>query len=237
MIKKYLIFIPIILLASACSKQPVVSNNQNLQPQNQQVASSSPAQPAATSTPTKSGTSPVPLTESVYNNAAQHFKVLYLNYFSLFSGAKVKANNTKGINFSACVPYGLNPDLCFLLNSQPYQNTNLSSAGVAVTVLKNKTTIGDCGTFSTKDLNGGKVTDSVRGNGVVFVTAVSTDAGAGNFSETHFNRAFYGTICYEIDETVRWTNAQNYSPAKAEFDKADVWSKLDVLRNGFQFVK
>jgi len=78
------------------------------------------------------------------------------------------------------------PDMCFVLNGQPYQNTNLESAAVAVSVLKNKTNLGDCGNFSAKELNGGQVKGAALGNGVVFITAAATDAGAGNFSETHF---------------------------------------------------
>jgi hypothetical protein len=149
----------------------------------------------------------------------------------------VKANKTAGVNFSACVPYGLNPDICFVLKGAPYQNTNLTSAAVAVKVLKDKTDIGQCGTFSPSELNGGKFNGSVHGGGsLVFVTAVAGDAGAGNFSETHFNRAFYGTTCYEIDETIRWTNSANFNPPRAQFDTSDVWSKLDILRNGFQFI-
>jgi len=238
--KKYIILTVILLLASACSKQPAdvqTSPSQNPPAQN---LTPTPAPPAATSTAssTKPAIPSAPLTLSVYNNAPQHFKILYLSYFNLYTGAQVKANKTKGVDFSACVPYGISPSLCFVLNSKPYADTNLESAAVAVSILKNKTNIGDCGTFTSQELNGGQVSDSVQGgNGVVFITAKATDAGAGNFYETHFNRAFYGTICYEIDETTHWTNAQNYSPARAEFDKADVWSKLDVLRNGFQFVK
>jgi hypothetical protein len=239
--KKIFIIVSILLLASACSKsqapvQPApISQNQPAQNQ-----TPTPAPPAATSTAssTKPAIPSAPLTLSVYNNAPEHFKILYLSNFNLYTGAQVKANKTKGVDFSACVPYGISPSLCFGLNNQPYANTNLESAAVAVSILKNKTNIGDCGTFTPQELNGGQVSDSVQGgNGVVFITAKATDAGAGNFYETHFNRAFYGTICYEIDETTHWTNAQNYSPARAEFDKADVWSKLDVLRNGFQFVK
>ncbi len=232
--KKYFIIATILFLAAACSKQqPAV---QPVQPAQNQQGTTTPA--TATSTPAKPVTPTTPsVSLEVYNNAAEHFKILYLNNFTLFTGAKVKANNTKGVNFSACVPYGLMPDMCFVLNGQPYLNTNLGSAGVAVSVLKNKTTIGDCGTFSALDLAGGHTTDAVQGNGVVFVTAVNTDAGAGNFSETHYNRAFYGNLCYELDETARWTNAENYSPPRTEFDRTDIWNKLDVLRNGFEFVK
>jgi hypothetical protein len=237
--RKYFIIPALLILAAACSKsQPTAVQpapvGQNQPAQNQQ-ATSTPA--VATTTPAKPAAPAAPLTLAVYNNAAQHFKILYLSYFNLYTASQVKSNKTKGVNFSACTPYGLSPELCFALNSQPYLNTNLESAAVAITILKNKTSIGDCGTFTQQELNGGQVLGSVQGNGVVFVTAKATDAGAGNFYETHFNRAFYGTICYEIDETAHWTEASNYSPPRAEFDKADVWSKLDVLRNGFGFVK
>jgi hypothetical protein len=238
--KKIFIIASILLLASACSKSqaPVqpAPVNQNQPAQN---LTPTPAPPAATSTATstKPAIPSAPLTLSIYNNAAQHFKILYLSYFNLYTSANIKANSPKGINFSACVPFGFSPSWCFVLNNHPYAATNLESAAVAVGILKNKTSITDCGTFTPQELNGGQVLGSVQGNGVVFVTAKATDAGAGNFYETHFNRAFYGTICYEIDETAHWTNADNYSPPRAEFDKADVWSKLDVLRNGFQFVK
>lgn len=237
--KKYFIIISILLLAAACSKtQPVIQPVPvtQIQPAQNHPATTTPV--TATSTPAKPGTpTSIPVSLEVYNNPAEHFKILYLSNFTLFTGAKVKANNTKGINFSACVPYGIMPDMCFVLKNQPYANTNLQSAAVTVSVLKNKTSIGDCGTFTAQELNGGQAKGAVQINGVVFVTAVNTDAGAGNFSETHYNRAFYGNICYELDETARWTNAQNYSPPRTEFDRTDIWNKLDVLRNGFEFVK
>jgi hypothetical protein len=243
--KKYIIIASILLLASACSKsQPVVqpaspsaSQGGTATSQTPPAASSTPAAQTATSTAQKPPASTAPVTLEVYNNTPEHFKILYLNYFKLFTGAQVKANNTKGVNFSACVPYGEMPSWCFVLNKQPYASTNLESAGMAVSILKNITNIGDCGTFTEQELNGGQVKGAVQGNGVVFITAVATDAGAGNFSETHFNRAFYGNICYEIDETSRWADAENFSPPKAEFNRTDVWNKLDVLRNGFLFVK
>ncbi len=228
----------IFLLAAGCSKtQPAVQTapvSQNQPSQNQQ-ANLSPV--SATTTPQKSAASTTPLTLNVYNNAAEHFKVLYLSYFKLFTPASIKANNPKSVNFSACVPYGIMPGWCFVLNNQPYADTNLESAGVAISILKNKTGIADCGNFSAQDLEGGHTTSPVQANGVVFVTATASDAGAGNFSETHFNRAFYGTTCYEVDETARWANAEVFDPPRTEFDRTDVWGKLDVLRNGFQFVK
>jgi hypothetical protein len=236
--KKYIIIASILLLASACSKsQPAASQavpSQSEATQNQN-ATASPS--ASTSTPAKPKVPSTPLTLSVYNNATEHFKILYLSYFNFYTSANIKADNPKSVNFSACVPYGNMPNWCFVLNNQPYSNTNLESAAVAVSILKNKTDIGTCGAFTSQELNGGQFEGSVQGNGVVFVTAKTTDAGAGQFSETHFNRAFYGTTCYEIDETARWANAQNFSPPRAEFDRTDVWNKLDVLRNGFQFVK
>lgn len=237
--KKYFIIIAILLLAAACSKkQPVVlpAPVLNEPAQNQQAASSSSPGYTITYTP-QSALPPAPVNLSIYTNAAQHYKISYLSYFSLYNSAAVKANNTKGVNFSACVPYGLSPDICFVLKSQPYLTTNLGSAAVAVKVLKNKTTIGVCGTFTEQELNGGEVKGAVQGNGVVFVTAVATDAGAGNSSETRYNRAFYGTTCYEINETTRWSYAGNFSPPRQDFDKNDVWSKLDILRNGFGFIQ
>ena len=140
--KKLIIIASIILLAAGCSKsKPVVQTPSG---QNPPVTSSTPTTPIATSTPPKSPVPPAPITLGVYTNAPEHFKVLYLSYFSLFTGSQVKANNTKGVNFSGCVPYGEMPDLCFVLKGQPYANTNLSSAAVTVSVLKNKTNIGNC---------------------------------------------------------------------------------------------
>jgi len=235
--KKLFFIASILLLASACSKAQPVSQNQPAQ-NPQPVVSTNPTAPVATSTPQKPVTPTGPVTLNVYNNAAQNYKVLYTSYFSLYNSAAVKANKTTGVNFSACVPYGESPDNCFVLKNQPYVNTNLASAAVTVSVLKDKTDIGQCGIFTPQELNGGKLNGSVQGGGtVVFVTAVATDAGAGNFYETHFNRAFYGTTCYELDETIHWTNADNYSPPRTQFDTADVWSKLDILRNGFSFLK
>jgi uncharacterized protein YcfL len=236
--RKYLVISTIFLLAAGCSKtQPSVQTapvSQNQPAQNQQA---NPSPVSATTITQKLAASTTPLTLNVYNNAAEHFKVLYLSYFNLYTSANIKLGSPKSVNFSACVPYGIMPSWCFVLNSQSYANTNLESAGVAVSILKDKTNIADCGIFTAQELNGGQVEGSVQGNGVVFVTAKATDAGAGNFSEIHFNRAFYGTICYEIDETAHWTGAGNYSPPRVEFDRTDVWAKLDILRNGFGFVK
>ena len=128
------------------------------------------------------------------------------------------------------------PNVCFALKDQPYQNTNLESAAVGVSVLPGKN-ISDCAAFSPQDLQGGKVGSPIQINSIVFMTASSTGRGAGNFSETHFNRAFYNTTCYELTESVRWADAGNFDPPRAEFDPSGVWSKLDVLRNGFQFIK
>jgi hypothetical protein len=232
--KKIFITLSILFLAAGCSKTSAPTQTPPVG-QNQQGSLTAPPS-TATSTPGKTSTPPK-VTLEVYSNAAQHYKFVYLNYFTFYTASQVKANKTSGVNFSACVPYGLKPDGCFVLNNQPYANTNLESAGVAVTVLKNKTDIGSCGTFTPEELNGGKMLSPIQINNVVFVTAVSSDAGAGNFSDTHYNRAFYGNLCYEIDETARWANAENFDPPRPEFNTSDVWTKLDVLRNGFQFVK
>lgn len=233
-IKKAFVIVPFLLFAAGCSKQQPVSVSQNPSSQSQPAATPIPI-PTPSAIPTVQQD---PLTVSAYHNDAEHYMVLYSNYFKLYNSATILANKTKGVNFSACVPYGFSPDVCFVLNSQPYQNTNLESAAVAIKVLKNKKNINDCGSFTAQELNGGKTDGSVVGtNGTVFVTATTSDAGAGNYSETYFNRAFYGTICYELDETIRWANAGNFDPPKTEFNKNDVWAKLDLLRNGFQFVK
>ncbi len=238
--KKYFIIPVILFLAVSCGKHEAAV--QQTQSQNQAVQNAPAQIQQATSTPAGPeqkppvAEKPAPLTLLVYNNAAEHFKFLYLNYFDLFTGASVKANNTKGVNFSACTPYGLSPDMCFVLKNDTFQNTNLESAAVSVLVYKGKTGA-ECAAFDAQEVAGGQVLGAVQVNDVVFMTAKNTDAGAGNFSETHFSRALYGDLCYEIDETARWTNAQNFNPPKAEFDKTDIWSKLDVLRNGFRFIK
>lgn len=244
--KKITIIASILLLAAACSKKPATSSmSQGTQPAQVQQTQNQPANSQATGTfsvvftptPPKPVAHPSPVTLNIYNNAEAKYKILYASNFSLLDSAALKANNSKIINTSACQPYGLSPEVCFVLKNQPYQNTNLTSAVVAVTILKDKKTLGACGNFTEAELSGGSVLGGVQVGDLVFLTAKTTDAGAGNYSETHFNRAFYGTICYELVETVRWTNAQNYSPPRAEFDKADIWNKLDILRNDFSFIK
>jgi hypothetical protein len=227
--KKFAIITTVILLAAGCS-----NSSQQTTPLSSTTQLSSSTPVTASSTIEQPAPPSGPETLKVYNNAAGHYKVLYLNYFSLVSASQIKANNVKGVNISACVPYGIIPDECFVLSDQPYLNTNLSSAAVDVSVLPGINSLTDCANFSPQELQEGKVTNPVKINNLVFVTAESSDAGAGNFSQTEFYRTFSGNTCYELIETVRWAEAGNFDPPRAEFNSSDVWSKLDLLRNGFQ---
>ncbi len=205
--KKYLILVPLLFLAAACSK-PAAQNS--TPPDNVNVG-------VSTST-SATGTQ---LSLNAYNDSQYKYKVLYSSEFDL--SHQPKADPTARDYFA--------------LKADAYKNTNLVSAAVSIKILSNKKNIGECAVMGADEINGGRMTDSKTVNGVNFLTAVSSDAGASNFYETHYNRAWYGTFCIEIDATVHSTSPDVYDTPRTAYDYNQVWYKLQVLINSFQFNK
>jgi len=187
-----------------------------------------------TSTTTVPSTTPTTL--KVYTDSSNRFKVMYLDYFTPYTGSDLKNNKYfVDIHADACgTDY---PPICFVLKNDLYKNTNLASAALSIRTITSATTAQQCTTFSKEEMDGGRFTDSVTINGVVFVTAQNGGAAAGNYYESHLAHTWYGGKCYAITQTVHSTAAANYDPPRQEFDKADVWFKLDTLRNGFSFIQ
>ncbi len=186
--KKYLILVPFLLLAAACSKtqSPATSPSDNM---NVGVSTSTPTSATGTQ-----------LSLSVYNDSQYKYKVLYSSEFEL--SHKPKADPAARDHFAL--------------------KSDLASAAVAIKILNNKKEITDCAVMTSEDINGGHMTDSKTVNGVNFITAVSSGSGY----ETRYSRAWYGTFCLEIDATVKGTGPK----------LNDVWYKLQVLMNSFQFI-
>jgi hypothetical protein len=226
--KKYALFLAFVLFAAGCAKVASSPNGAAVIPD---VHVGPP--PAATTTPAGVSTA-TPLTLVSYQNKANHFQLIYSNEFVVYTAASLKYNYLVDIHASACGSTA--PIICFVLNNQPYQKTNLNSAALSVRMLPNKKIISQCAVFSKEELAGGKMMDPQKINGNIFVTATITDAGASNYSETHMHRTFYGNNCYEIDTAVHWANASVFSPPRQGFDFVQVWGNLDMLINTFRFI-
>jgi hypothetical protein len=198
--------------------------------------------PQSSSTPLTVGiptTTPItgadaPVTLSAYNNSQYNYKVLYSSDFTLFTQSQIAAYNFGSVDGSAC---DRDANSCFVLDKTPYANTNLDSAVVSVKILSSVTTPTACAAFDPNEIAGGHTTSIVSINGITFLTAVSSDAGAGNFYETHYNRTWYGNNCVEVNAIVHSTDPGVYDPPRPEFNANEVWYKLQLVINSFQFVK
>lgn len=183
-----------------------------------------------TSTPaTSTGT---PLTLSVYNNSQYNYKVFYTSDFTLFTQPQIAAYNFGAVDGSACDRAA---NSCFVLNKMPYANTNFDSAAVSVKILPNVNTVAACAVFDPNEIDSGNTGPAQTINGVTFMTAVGSDAGAGNFYTTHYNRAWYGNMCLEVNGVIHSTDPGVYSPPRPEFDPNAVWQQLDIVINSFRF--
>ncbi len=231
--KIFFVLASVVLLAAACSKKPMPVQAPALGNQNtagQRSATVTPSSVSASTSTLPSASAPKPVTLEVYASADGKFKLNYTSDFEEFIGAGYKT--AKGINSAACnTPTGV-PVACFVLNDPSLSATNFSSAAVSVYELPNKD-IGQCAQFSPDEIGNGHGTQTVTINGTPFITAVTNDAGMSQYSETHFARTYYGSTCFQIDEVLRWANAQVFSPARPEFEQAAVWQRLDAIRGNF----
>ncbi len=182
-----------------------------------------------TTTPISTGT---PLTLSVYNNSQYNYKVLYSSDFTLFTQPQIVAYNFGAIDGSACDRAA---DSCFVLDKTPYTNTNFDSAAVSVKFLPDIKTAAACAVFDPNEIDGGAPGPSQTINGVTFITAIGSDAGAGNFYNTHYNRTWYDNMCLEVNGTIHSTDPGVYSPPRPEFDQNAVWQQLNIVINSFRF--
>jgi len=183
-----------------------------------------------TTTPvTSTGT---PVTLSAYNNSQYNYKVLYSSDFTLFNRTQIAAYDFGKIDGSAC---DRDANSCFVLNAMPYANTNFDSAAVSVKILSNVKTSTACAVFDPNETASGQVGSPQTINGVTFITAIGSDAGAGNFYTTHYNRAWYGNVCVEVDGIIHSTNPGVYDPPRPEFDQNAVWQQLNIVVNSFRF--
>lgn len=222
-----IIILAIIVYVFFRTKRPITDSSLPPVPVDQIISSSTPSG-ISTTTPTSTPTQFVPpLSLNVYNDPQYKYKLLYSSDFGLktSSNAMAAADCQQGAR------------TCFALNPDLYKNTNFVSANVDISILNNKTTIEQCANMTPDEINGGQMTGGISINGVNFITAQSNGAGAGNFYQEHYYRAWYGTFCIEMDARVHSANAANYDPPRPEFDAGDVWYKLQVLINSFQFNK
>lgn len=239
--KKYFIIGTILLLAAGCGKPapgPDVSN------QTPQAASQPSAVPAnsATSTPPPASAAPsafvpkpAPLALAVYKDPNNLFSINYTSDFKLFSAASLSAKTAQSENTAGCNVPGPEPSVCFVLKGAPYKPSNLSSAASSIKIRTDKASLTDCAAFPASELGFGHLGNPAMINGTVFVTATSDNAAAGTETQVRMNRAFYRGACYEVDESLSWTNAQNFSPPRQEVNKEEVWAKLDAMRGNFRF--
>jgi hypothetical protein len=66
--------------------------------------------------------------------------------------------------------------------------------------------------------------------------AQTSDAGAGNFYESHLYRTLQDNECFEFEQLIHTTNVQNYPEGTVtEVDKAPVWQSLDAIVNSVTF--
>lgn len=117
-----------------------------------------------------------------------------------------------------------------------FPKTNLSNAGFAVSMSTSKNEK-ECLTVNLPE-GVEAFTKKTTINGQEFFTANGNGAGAGNFYESKNYRAFVGTSCFEINETIHTANIGNFDPGTVtEVDKDAVWKKLDAITASFKFTK
>jgi len=219
--KKILVGVAFLLLAVGCSKNA-----------NQATAPSVPLKVGIpTTTPTSTGT---PLTLSVYNNSQYNYKVFFTSNFTLFTQPQIAAYNFGAIDGSACDRAA---NSCFVLDKTPYINTNFDSAAVSVMFLPDIKTAAACAVFDPNEIASGKQGPAQNINGVTFITAIGSDAGAGNFYNTQYNRTWYGNMCLEVNGIIHSTDPGVYDPPRPEFDQNAVWQQLNIIINSFRFTK
>lgn len=234
--KKYIVISAVILLAAGCAKkQPAVSVNSN-----PSVTSGvQQAQPQQSAPAAKPGYVPqaAPLKLLIYNDPAGVFKINYTSDF-LVPTAAMLSGKDQAQNASACQqPDGPKAAICLVLKGEPYKNTTFSSAAVSFRVRPDKAGVAACAAFTQVELAEGHVENPATVNGHVFVVADSDETNMNQHYQTKISRAYYGGKCYEIDESLRWVNADVYDPPRREFDRPALWAKLDVIRGGFWLQK
>ena len=111
--------------------------------------------------------------------------------------------------------------------------TNLIEAGVIVGSDSSRFADTNCLKAAEAETSSGLVSLG----GILFNVFESTDAGAGNFSESKIYRAFHNDLCYEIVEIIHSGNIGNYPPGTKEFDRPKVSVVLETMAQSFAFVK
>ncbi len=220
--KKYFAIAAVLVLAAACSKPQPVS----LAPEKNQPSVTPSASPTPTATTTAPSVIPKtpPLTLSVYKDPSGVFSIGYTSDFTMLK------------NSPACNVGGESPKVCFVLKSEPYKGTNFNSAAVTVRVRTDRADLSKCAEFPASELGLGHLENPIVVNGVTFVTAMSDNIVAGQHTQSHISRGYHNKTCYQINETIIWTDVKS-NPPRQEVDKGQIWSKLDPVRGNFRFIK
>lgn len=214
--KKYFIIASIVLLASACSKQPVVT--QPTPPvQTPPVTTAPPADPTAGWTSYKS--------PDKYS-----FSFKYPSDF----GFNTDVNQVKGLAYIPVCDDAM--VACAYLAGNTYPKTNFDGAGISVNVYPDLKTAVQCYNFKVATNAAQNQVPDVSINGVVFKSATGGDAGAGHSEQVQVYRNFHNNQCYEISQHIGSTAIGNYPEGTVtQFNTDEVTQKLQGVVNTFEF--
>lgn len=113
-------------------------------------------------------------------------------------------------------------------------NTNFSYGHMTIGASTDPKEIKECSVGS-----GGEAKEGTKDiSGYAFTRFTTSDAGAGNFSETTSYRGLLDGDCYAIEYTIHSINIANYSPDQVvkEFDKAKVSNEFEKIIQSFEFL-
>ena len=122
------------------------------------------------------------------------------------------------------------------LADDAYQGTNYHRgfAGIAVSDTQSEA---ECQMFRREgEQLASQLPIPIEINGVRFYRGQTAGAAAGTIAQNRIYHGFYGGRCYEISLNVFYSNIGNYEPGTVvEFDKEDVWSRLESIALSFEF--